>query len=295
MKYEAIDRLKGQHSVAKMARVLEINQSAYYQWRKRQEANLIKRDAEKALVEKVRSVFDDNRQVYGYRKMMRALQAQGINISIYKVRRIMRENGLFSVTGHKWRPKRESNRNGRYLDNLLNQDFKVDAPNKVWAGDITHIKTSLGWVQMAVVLDLCTKEVLGYKIARNATTELVKQALADALVNSGKNYEQKIIFHSDRGTQYTSKSFQAMCEACNITSSMSAAGCPYDNAVVESFFSTAKREEIFRKQYAGIDEAKTHIFDYIELFYNRKRIQQGLNYLSPKEYRKKLEMTKVEQ
>jgi len=148
---------------------------------------------------------------------------------------------------------------------------------------------------MAVVLDLCTKEVLGYKIARNATAELVKQALADALINSGEGSSQEIIFHSDRGTQYASKSFQTMCEDFNITTSMSSSGCPYDNAVVESFFSTAKREEIFRRQYSGIDEVKSYIFDYVELFYNRKRIQEGLNYLSPKEYREKLEMTKAEQ
>jgi len=293
MKYEAIESLRGQHSVAKMARALKIKDSAYYQWRKRQAANIAKQKAEKELIAKLREVFDENRQVYGYRKMQEELVEQGIEISLYRTRKIMRENGLFPVVGHKWRPARSTKASGRFLDNLLNQNFKVDAPNKVWAGDITCIKTSLGWVHMAVVLDLCTKEVLGYKISRRASTELVKQALADALISSGRDHTQGLIFHSDRGTQYASKSFQSMCRAHNITPSMSAVGNPFDNAVVESFFSSAKREEIYRRNYSGIDEVRHYLFDYIELFYNRKRKQAHLGYKSPKAYRYMLEMKKA--
>jgi len=111
----------------------------------------------------------------------------------------MRENGLFPITGHKWRPQRAGKGSGRYLDNLINQNFKVGLPNTVWAGDITYIKTSLGWVYLAAVVDLCTKEVVGYSISSRASTELVKRALANALLASKGDTDKKLVFHSDRG------------------------------------------------------------------------------------------------
>jgi len=196
--------------------------------------------------------------------MQEILAEKGVLLSVYRVRKLMRENGLFPITGHKWRPQRTGKGSGRYLDNLINQNFKVSLPNTVWAGDITYIKTSLGWVYLAVVIDLCTKEVVGYSISRRASTELVKRAFANALLASKRDTDQKLVFHSDRGTQYSSKSFQKMCEIYNVTPSMSAASNPFDNAVVESFFSSAKREEIYRRKYLDINEVKHYLFDYIE-------------------------------
>jgi len=295
MKYEAMACLYayGEHSIAKMARALEVKDSAYHQWKRRQEKNELKRQAEKELIDKVREVFNDNKQVYGYRKMQDALADESIFLSEYKVRKIMKENGLFSVVGHKWRPAKSGKATGRYLDNMLNQNFKVAAPNMVWVGDITYIKTSIGWVYLAIVLDLCTKEIIGYSISRRISTELIKRALANALAICGRDPKVKIVFHSDRGTQYASKSFQKMCRLYNLTQSMSKPACPFDNACAEAFFSVAKREEIYRRRYRDIDDVRFYLFEYIELFYNRKRKHAGLGNRSPKEYRTMLEIRRA--
>jgi len=293
MKYEAMNKLRGEHSVSMMAKALDVKPQSYRQWRRRQEVALQRRNAEAVLVEQVREVFEKGRKTYGYRKMVRALALEGIVLSEYKVRKIMRENGMYSIAGDKWRPIKGKRHSGKYLNNLLNQDFDIQRPNMVWAGDITYIKTKLGWVYLAVVIDLCTKEVIGWAVSRKINTELVKRALANALVMSGKTEADKIIFHSDRGCQYASKSFQKMCKERNITASMSRPGCPYDNACVECFFSAAKRESIYRANFAEISEVETHLFDYIELFYNRGRIQAGLGYLSPMQYRSTFEDRKA--
>jgi transposase InsO family protein len=290
MKYEAIDKLRGEHRVSKMARALNLSPQGYYQWRRRQQQRRIKQLEGAKLASRVREIFEkDGRKTFGYRKMLRVLAKKGIVLSEYRIRKIMQENGMYSVSGDKWRPIKHKKHSGRYLDNLLNQDFDVSKPNEVWAGDITYIKTKLGWVYLAVVIDLCSREVIGHAVSRKINAELVRRALANALILSGKKHRDSLIFHSDRGIQYASKSFQKMCVLHNITQSMSRPGCPYDNAPVESFFSSAKRENIYRKNYTGIDEVKSDLLDYIEVFYNRVRVQAGLGYLSPRQYRLSLE------
>ena len=157
--------------------------------------------------------------------------------------------------------------------------------NKVWAGDITYIATNLGWVYLAVVLDLKNKEAIGYEISKNIDSELSMSALGNAIALRGKHKD--LIFHSDRGSQYSSKKYKAMLEKNGIVGSMSAPGCPYDNSCMESFFAILKKELIYRKKYATIDDVKTDVFRYIELFYNRKRLHSSLGYMSPVEYRLK--------
>ena len=157
--------------------------------------------------------------------------------------------------------------------------------NKVWAGDITYIATNLGWVYLAVVLDLKNKEAIGYEISKNIDSELSMSALGNAIALRGKHKD--LIFHSDRGSQYSSKKYKAMLEKNGIVGSMSASGCPYDNSCMESFFASLKKELNYRKKYATIDDVKTDVFRYIELFYNRKRLHSSLGYMSPVEYRLK--------
>jgi len=285
MRYEAIDRLKDQHSVRKMADVLGVKQSAYYQWRKRRQVTTLKRIEQEQLVEKVREVFIEHECVYGYRKMKDALADKGIILSEYKVRHIMRASGLYPVSCTKYRPARSSKATGRYLDNLFNQDFSTTKLNQKWAGDITYIKTKVGWVYMAAIIDLHNKEIVGYEISRRADTELVCRALSYALIRRNITQDDDIVFHCDRGIQYASKRFLNMLSINKITGSMSRAGCPFDNAVIESFFSIAKRERIYRKEYDDISAVRRDIFDYIELFYNSKRIQTGLGSRSPQAFR----------
>ena len=283
MKYEAIERYRQDHSVGKMCRTLELAESAYYQWRRRKEAQEKKRAEEEPLIETIRKVFDENRQSYGYRKMGTALEDKGIYLSEYKIRRFMRENGIYPVTTKKYKPNCKGKATGKYLPDQLKQEFKVEKPNKVWAGDITYIKTVLGWVYLAVVIDLYNREIIGYSLSKKCDSELAKRALSNALAHT--NGGDGGIFHSDRGTQYCSKSFQQMLKKYGLTGSMSRAGTPYDNACVESFFSIAKRECVYRKEYADFEAVQTDLFEYIELFYNRKRLHSTLGNLSPVAFR----------
>jgi transposase InsO family protein len=217
--------------------------------------------------------------------MTHALREEGVLLSEYKVRHIMRSAGMYPASVRKFKPYRSKQANGRYLDNLFNQDFSTTRINEKWAGDITHIKTKLGWVYLAAVIDLHNKEIVGYDISSKASAELVCRALSYAITRRNINAASDLTFHCDRGTQYTSRRFRSMLEACDIQGSMSRAGCPFDNAPTENFFSIAKRECIYRKNFSDITEVRQEIFDYIEVFYNRKRIQTGLGNKSPEEYR----------
>ena len=284
MKYEAIRTYCSEFPVRKMCKVFGLTTNAYYNWLRREEGREQKKIEEKKLIKKVKEVFEENRKVYGYRKMQRALLKEGIELSVYKVKRIMNENGLYSVTIEKFRAPKKRNPDGRFYDNVVNQEFNPKDFNEVWAGDITYIRTKLGWVYLAAVMDLYNREVIGYSISKRIDTELAKRALANALSNTNGGGEQTI-FHSDRGIQYSSKTFQKMLEENNLTGSMSRTGCPYDNACLESFFSVAKRECIMRKEDITIEEVKLDVFEYIELFYNRKRMHESLGYMTPIECR----------
>ena len=235
------------------------------------------------LVETIRQVFTDSRELYGCRKIKKALEAEGLNVSEWKIRRIMRENGFYPQTRRKWKPYRKAKSDGIYSENKVKRRFMPDKFNAVWAGDITYIPTGMGWVYLAVVLDLKNKEVIGYEVSRSIDSELCKNALANALALRGKH--AGLIFHSDRGSQYSSQSYRQMLALNGIESSMSAPGCPYDNSCMESFFATLKKELTFRKTYATIEEVKTDLYRYIELFYNRKRLHSTLGYMSPVDYR----------
>ena len=284
MKYEAIRTYSPEFSVAKMCKALGLSAGSYYNWLRRLEQKELKKLEEIKILEDVRKLFNEHKQIYGYRKMQRALNNVGLELSEYKVRKIMRENGLYPQYLDKYKVPRRKNPNGRFFENEVNQEFTPDDLNKVWAGDITYIKTVLGWVYLAAVMDLYNKEIIGYAVSKSVGAELVKRALSNALVNTdgGGN---GTIFHSDRGIQYSSKSFQTMLREHGMKGSMSRSGCPYDNACLESFFSAAKRESLLRKEFISIEEVKREVFEYIELFYNRKRMHQSLGYMTPVEYR----------
>jgi len=279
MKYEAISIYSSEFAVSKMCSVLEIRQSGYYQWLKRLAINFTKRQNETQLIQIVKEVFQESNGTYGYRRMQKVLAVRGQGISEYKAKRIMRENGLYPVTQQKRKPYTKQKADGRYSEDQLQQKFAVPEPDKVWAGDITYIKSRLGWIYLAIVMDLFNREIIGYAVSRRIDTELVKRALA------GRRLDGNLIFHSDRGAQYSSSGFAEMLIQNKIQGSMSKAGCPYDNSCVESFFATTKKECIYRREYSTMEEIEQDLFAYIQLFYNRKRIHSTLGYLSPVEYR----------
>jgi len=284
MKYEAILRHSPVFTVEKMCKALGLKPAAYWQWKRRRQQAAARDEAYRDLTREVRRVFEDNRRVYGYRKMWRALNKEGLAISEYKVRRIMREAGLYPITTRRFRPGVAGKADGRFFGNALDQKFYAARPDEVWAGDITYIKTRLGWAYLAVVIDLFNREVVGHALSKSIDTELVKRALSSAIARRGVT-DVPTVFHSDRGIQYASRSFMAMLAGNGIAGSMSKSGCPFDNAVAESFFSSAKRECIHHKDYKDFEEVKRDVFSYIELFYNRKRMHSTLGYKTPVEYR----------
>lgn len=291
MKYEAIEQYSKKFTVKKMCKVLEINSSNYYKWKRNRKKNEEKVKKELELVIKIEKIFNESDKTYGYRSIQASLKKENIEISEYKVRKIMRENGLYPETMTKYTPTRNDKTDGKYQENIIKQNFKVTEKNQVWVGDITYIKTKIGWVYLSVVIDLYNREVIGYALSKKIDTELTKQALANAIGRQG--VKEGMIFHSDRGSQYVSKGYQKMLSENGMISSMSRPGCPYDNSCAESFFATLKKERIYRRNYVTMEEVRQDMFRYIELFYNRKRLHSVLGYMSPVEYRLKYDAEKV--
>lgn len=190
----------------KMCEVLELDSGNYYRWKKNEIKRIEKQRKELHLVYQVEKVFTESDKTYGYRMIKKELENKGINISEYKVRKIMRENGLYPETEIKYKPTYGKKIEGKYHKNLLEQNFTAEKRNQVWVGDITYIKTTIGWVYLAAIIDLYNREVIGYAVSKNINTELVKNALGNAIARNG--VEEGLIFHSDRGCQYGSKSYQ---------------------------------------------------------------------------------------
>lgn len=286
MKYEAIYAVQAcgrRFSVRKMCEVLGLRAENYYRWRRRYRQRADQAEKELETVALIRRVFIENKRLYGYRKMRKAMEKQGVELSEYRIRLLMRKNGLYPMSMRKYRPGRSLAVRTPYVPNELKQNFAAGEPGKILSGDITYIRTNIGWVYLAVVMDLYNREVVGYSISQRIDSELVKRALGNAIARRGGL--SGAVFHSDRGVQYGSESYRRMLQENGIRQSMSRAGCPYDNACSESFFATAKKECIFLKNYATMDEVKADIFEYVELFYNRKRMHSSLGYMSPVEYR----------
>ena len=216
-----------------------------------------------------------------------ALQERGMWISEWVIRRVMRENGMYPRTTRKFRPGHKGNSDGRFYENMIEQDFSCESMNKKWVGDITYLRTNQGWIYLAAVMDLYNREIIGYAISKKCDTELVCRALRNAVARRG-NSREGLIFHSDRGCQYSSKKYQKLLDEYRITGSMSKAGCPYDNSCMESFYASLKKEYIRRKEYATLEAIRADLFYYIELFYNRKRLHASLGYMSPIAYRLKM-------
>lgn len=287
MKYEAIHRYHSEFSVAKMCEVLTVRQSGYYQWRKGEVRRQERAKRELGLIHTVEEVFYESKQTYGYRRLFEALVQKKVMISRYKVIKIMRQIGFYPILTSTFKPYPKQKSEGRFSENQLAQQFHVNEPNKVWAGDITYIKSSRGWVYLSVVIDLFNREVVGYALSKSPNTELVKRSLGNAM--AGREKQTGLIFHSDRGCQYSSSGFGQYLQQLQIQGSMSKAGCPYDNSCVESFFASTKKECIHRRSYDTMEEIEQEMFEYINLFYNRKRLHSTLGYLSPVEYRRRRE------
>ncbi|MEW9842837.1 IS3 family transposase, partial [Pseudomonas juntendi] len=223
--------------------------------------------------------------VYGYRKIHGDLRELGETCGRNRVGRLMQAEGLRSQTGYRRRPGFYGGKPTVASPNHLARQFKVSEPNKVWVTDITYIRTYEGWLYLAVVLDLFSRQVIGWSMKPRMCSDLAIDAMLMAVWR--RKPQQQVMIHSDQGSQFSSSDWQSFLKANNVVSSMSRRGNCHDNAVAESFFQLLKRERVRRKTYATRDEARSDIFDYIEMFYNPKRRHSSAMQLSPVEYEKR--------
>lgn len=275
MRYAFIDRYRDQWPVLVMCNVLEVSSSGYYAWRGRPESRRSRKDRE--LKQKIRSVFEKSRQTYGSPRVLDALRDQGIRCGRKRVARLMKEDNLVPKKARQFRRTTVAAPDHTKAPNLLGRKFTVDAPDTVWAGDITYLSTPKGWLYLAVLLDLYSRRVVGWAVGRNLGQELVIAALDRALFERGRH--QGLLHHSDQGRQYTSKDYQKKLKDNRLSVSMSRKGDCWDNAVVESFFATLKVE--LGDRFSSRQAARDALFDYIEVFYNRQRRHSKNGGISP--------------
>lgn len=268
-----------QFKVQRMTELLEVSKSGFYRHLKLTPG---KRAQENSfLLTKVKEVYDQGRKCYGSPRITATLRQQGYSVGHNRVARIMRENNLRAKMKRKRVNTTDSNHSRPVAENVLNRQFQVMDMNRVWAGDITYVATREGWLYLAVVLDLHSRKVVGWSMSQSMETELVTSAMDMALQR--RNTAPGLLFHSDRGSQYASQSFQDHLKGYGMAQSMSRRGNCYDNACSESFFGTLKLECCDRV-FESRKEASSTIFEYIEVFYNRQRLHSTLGYLSPEQF-----------
>ena len=280
MRYRAIQEHDRRYPIRLMCRALAVSAAGYYAWRIRPEST--RSVSARTVLSAIRVIHRESRETYGSPSIWDALIKQGHRIGEHRVARLMRQDGIRAKTVKKWRATTQSHHRFPVATNTLNRQFTVASPNRVWAGDITYVWTAEGWLYLAVVLDLYSRTVIGWAMGTRLIGDLAERALIMALAN--RIPATGLLHHSDRGSQYAATSYQRLLGEYGIITSMSRTGNGWDNACVESFFGTLKRELVYHRHYATREDAKQDIFEYIEVFYNRKRRHSTLGYVSPAEY-----------
>ena len=275
-----MERHRGQYVLVMMCRLLEVKRSTYYAWRRRPESRRAKVDRRLQLEIEVSHKASD--RSYGSPRVHQDLQALGIRCGRKRVARLMRENGIRAKQARRHKVTTDSDHNHPVADNLLDRQFDVDGPDRVWTADITYIWTREGWSYLAAILDLFSRRVVGWSMSNRVDGQLVLGALR--MAHNRRRPQVGLLHHSDRGSQYACHDYRAMLEQHGMICSMSRKGDCWDNAVSESFFKTLKVERVRDRHYWTREEAKSDIIDYIERFYNRKRRHSYLGYLSPVEF-----------
>ena len=283
MRYRAIQEYDRRYPIRLMCRALAVSAAGYYAWRSRPESP--RAVSARTVLSAIRVIHRESHETYGSLSIWDALVKQGHRIGEHRVARLMRQNGIRAKTVKKWRATTQSNHRLPVAQNTLNRQFMVEAPNRVWAGDLTSVWTTEGWLYLAVLLDLYSRRVIGWAMGHRLTVDLAEQALTMALVT--RRPEAGLLHHSDRGSQYAASRYQQLLDAQGLVPSMSRKGNCWDNACVESFVGTLKRELVHHRHYATRDDATRDIFEYIEVFYNRQRRHSTLGYHSPAEYEAK--------
>ena len=279
MKYAFIASQQRQHSVSLMCRVLQASRSGYYAWKTRPPAVHQQRDH--ALLAHIRRAHEQNRQAYGYLKTWRALNKDGIACGKHRVARLRRDHGIMARRRRRFIATTHSRPDLGHAPNVLRRRFHTNSPDRAWVGDVTFIATREGWLYLAVLIDLYARSVVGWSMSTRNNTELVREALEMAV--DQRQPAAGLIHHSDQGQTYAAGRYRRRLAELGMISSMSRKGDCWDNAVAESFFATLKFELIDRRVFASRQVARTAIFEYIEVFYNRQRMHQTLGYRTPLE------------
>ena len=260
--------------------MLQVSRSGYYDWCSRGESKRSRED--KVLLEEIRKVHEVNKQAYGAVKTWRALRDVGVACGKHRVARLRRLAGIEAHRMKRFRLAYQARQSAPPAPNLLKAPFGAVRRNQIWVADITFVATRSGWLYLAVIIDLCSRVVAGWSMKERPTQELVSEALMMAMEQ--RRPSAGLIHHSDQGIQYASGLYLRLLKRHGIERSMSRKGNCYDNAVAESFFSSLKNELVHGRDYYTREEARTEIFEYIELFYNRQRLHQSLGYQVPADY-----------
>lgn len=279
MRFEFIAKHRGIWPVSWICEALGVSRSGFHAWLVRAPSKRARSDEE--LGARVRASFISSYRTYGARRVWHDLLAEGLSCGLHRIERLMRVHGLRARPRRRGLPKDDGLRSV-IADNILDRQFTAEAPNQRWIADFTYIWTAEGWLYVAVVIDLFSRRVVGWSMSDTMTAQLVTDALMMAIWRRGK--PDALLHHSDQGSQYTSEQFQRLMADNGVTCSMSRSGNVWDNAAMESFFSSMKTERIGRKTYRTRNHAKADVFDYIERFYNPTRRHSTLGYLSPMDF-----------
>jgi len=275
-----IRKNEGNHAVSGMCRLLSVSVSGYYDWRNRPQS---KRSHENSvLLEKIKNIFNKERSRSGAVRIRKLLKIEGTMASRHRIARLMKINGLRAKAAKKFKATTNSNHKLPVAPNLLNQDFSASRPDEKYVSDITYIWTDEGWLYLAVVMDLFSRMVVGWALSERMTSSLVINAMK--MTVGRRKAGSNTVAHSDRGSQYCSDAYQKLLKKHGMICSMSKKGDCYDNAAMESWNHSFKVEAIHGERFSTRTEAKNHVFDYIEVYYNRNRLHSRLGYMSPVSY-----------
>ncbi|OIO62083.1 MAG: transposase [Candidatus Marinimicrobia bacterium CG1_02_48_14] len=281
MKYAFIHRHRSVFGVEKMCSVLRLSRSGYYTWVDRPESNRSKDN--RLLLSKIRKSHELSKGIYGSPRITDDLHDWGYKVSRVRVARLMQANAIRSKIKRKFKVTTHSDHKLPISPNLLNRNFSASAPNLILVSDITYIRTKEGWLYLTTIMDLFQKKIVGWSMSRTMAAE---HTTIPAMQHYLRTYKPApgVIFHSDRGVQYASTKFRKLLDGNGMVQSMSGKGNCYDNAVAESFFKTLKAELVYHERYLTRAQARSSIFEYIEIFYNRIRKHSALGYLSPVQF-----------
>jgi transposase InsO family protein len=270
--------------VSRLCRLLGVSRSGYYEWLRRPPRAQV--EAEQHLQHKVQHCFAQGRGTYGTRRIKHLLAQEGLVVSRRRIGRLLVQAGLRCTMRRTFKAPTAAGHAQTVAPNQLNREFTVPVPNTVYVGDITYLPTAEGWLYLAIVLDLCSRAVVGWSMANHLRVELVNQALSMALCQ--RQPAAGLIMHTDRGSQYGADRYRQLLARHGIQPSMSRQGNCWDNAVAESFFHTLKTELIYREDFDTHEQAQAAVFEYIEVFYNRQRCHSANGYLAPLAYEQAL-------